>query len=175
MADRRRAVLSEEGLHLRTLLQLQYELQLGAFGVDPINLRGQERDDYLRYNALALNKELCEALDETSWKPWASGSWINREQYLGELVDVLHFIANLLLLAVDPDSTAPIQDLATEVSARYRSKRQLNAKRQAEGYDGVSTKCPNCRRALDEVGSILTEGDGRRFCAVCGQHLKDET
>ena len=31
-----------------------------------------------------------------------------------------------------------------------------NAKRQEEGYDGVSTKCPGCHRALDDDAVLCT-------------------
>ena len=39
---------------------------------------------------------------------------------------------------------------AQMVKEMYDAKHEKNAKRQEEGYDGVSTKCPGCKRALDD-------------------------
>lgn len=119
-------------------------LQREAFGVDPYRLEGTEREEYVRWNVLAAEDELHEALGEISWKPWASKEYFNREEFIGELVDVLHFVANLLAVSgVSGD----------ELTTRYSSKQQKNRDRQSSGYDGVTGKCPGCRRDLSEVPS----------------------
>ena len=66
---------------------------------------------------------------------------MNEDAAKGELVDVFHFFMNLCMVAhMGPE----------ELMQRYIEKRNVNAKRQEEGYDGVSTKCPECKRALDD-------------------------
>jgi NTP pyrophosphatase (non-canonical NTP hydrolase) len=110
-------------------------------GSVPSDLRGSERKAYIREQALALTDELHEALAETGWKSWATSDHINQEAYLGELADVYIFFMNLCLIA---DITPA--DLARTVLA----KQEKNHKRQDDGYDGVSTKCPGCKRAYDD-------------------------
>lgn len=117
-------------------------LQREAYGADPANLAGKEREDYVRWNVLAAEDELHEALGEISWKPWAKSEFFNREQFVGELVDVLHFVGNLLAVA---------QVTGPELSARYSSKQSKNRDRQKDGYDGVSGKCRKCKRDLQEL------------------------
>jgi hypothetical protein len=68
----------------------------------------------------------------------ASGQWFNREAYLLELIDVLHFWCNLVLIATDdPD----------EILSVYLRKAEINALRQKSGYTGE--KCPTCGRGMD--------------------------
>lgn len=95
----------------------------------------------IRTQSLGVISEVNEALEETGWKPWATSNHINREAYLGELVDALHFLVNMALLAgITPD----------EIYQNYREKNLVNLRRQVTGYDGVSTKCVNCKRAYDD-------------------------
>lgn len=97
--------------------------------------------DFIHWNVTALTDELHELLGEVGWKPWAKSRHINLEAARGELIDAYHFMANLsLVLGMD----------ANEIMRRYHEKHAKNAKRQEEGYDGVSTKCPGCKRALDD-------------------------
>lgn len=117
-------------------------LQREAFGVDPAKLTGRELEEYVRWNVLAAEDELHEALGEISWKPWASREYFNRDEFVGELVDVLHFVGNLLAAA---------KVSGTELTARYSSKQTKNRDRQRDGYDGVSGKCPGCKCDLQEV------------------------
>ena len=56
------------------------------------------------------------------------------------------------------------------------AKRAKNAQRQLDGYDGVSTKCPKCGRALDDAGAIQVRRDpytpvAWHICAGCGCEL----
>jgi len=125
----------------RDALAAQIELQKNAYKKDITKLDPEERAEFIRWNVLALEDELHEALAETGWKPWATSRHLNREAYKGELVDALHFFMNLMALA----------DIsADELLAGYQVKREKNAKRQEDGYDGVSEKCPFCKRALDD-------------------------
>lgn len=113
---------------------------------------------FLHWNVTALTDELHELLAEVGWKPWAKSRHINLEAARGEAIDAMHFLANIFLALGLND--------ADDIMNRYHEKHKKNAKRQEEGYDGVSTKCPNCHRALDDdaVGCAIIPpsqyGDG---------------
>jgi hypothetical protein len=121
-------------------LRLQQRLQSESFDVDPPNLEGESRTTYLLWNAYALIDEVGEAMDNVGWKPWASSDHFNREMFVKELVDALHFLGNMLLTAgVTGD----------ELWRLYREKVKVNAERQRVGYTGLE-KCPACGNALDD-------------------------
>jgi hypothetical protein len=127
-------------------LESTRELQEKVYGFDFTALRDNREAlaDYLVHNHTAAVLELSEALSEVGWKTWATPrGWVNRTAFIKELVDVAHFIGNMLV-AVGCDDE--------EWENYYREKQDVNRKRQADGYDGVSTKCPDCKRALDDVG-----------------------
>ena len=126
---------------LDVVMNRQLELQRKSFGVDPLQLSGNDRDDYVQAMALALTVELGEVLQEISWKPWATGQWFNRQAYIMELIDVLHFWTNLVLVATDNPQT--VLDV-------YLRKAEINAQRQANGYTGTE-KCQTCGRGDDEL------------------------
>ena len=128
-------------MEFRDALKAQHQLQIKSFGSDPKKLDDPEKLEWIRWNMLALSDELHEALAEVGWKPWAKSKHINRDAYVSELVDAFHFLMNLMLV-VDCE--------AEEFLDKYFEKRGINEKRQAEGYDGVSTKCAHCKRALDD-------------------------
>ena len=90
---------------------------------------------------VALVDELHEALGELGWKPWADSDHINHDAIKGELVDAWHFFMNLCMIA---------QVSADDLIQGYIKKSGINEERQEAGYDGVSTKCPVCKRALDD-------------------------
>lgn len=121
----------------------QLEMQVNVYG-DGTQLHEYEHNrkvEFLKDNILASLDELHEALGEIGWKPWASSRHINRDAVKGEMVDVLHFFINILgAIEVSPQ----------ELIDAYFLKAAKNKKRQEEGYDGVSTKCPSCKRALDD-------------------------
>ena len=79
-------------------LDAQLELQKNAYGNDPSTLETNEQLDWIRWNTLALEDELHEALAETGWKPWAKSKHVNRDAFVGELVDAFHFFMNLMLV-----------------------------------------------------------------------------
>lgn len=118
---------------------------------DPI-----ERADFIVMNHTSMIVELSEFMGEVGWKNWvANRGWVNRDEAVGELIDVAHFLANLAcVLGVTDD----------EWEQRYRAKQDVNRNRQRDGYDGVSNKCLRCKRALDDV-----EHDPiSRICVYCG-------
>lgn len=127
------------------LFNLQHDLQVDSFGYNFQMMDTRDRIAYIQQMHTALGRELYEALDETTWKPWATGpQHINVTAYVGELVDALHFLVNMFI-ATGEDPT----HLAKRVFNAYLIKHGINADRQAAGYDGTN-KCPRCGRALDD-------------------------
>ncbi|UKH48466.1 deoxyuridine triphosphatase [Microbacterium phage Katzastrophic] len=126
--------------------------------------------EFIQWNHKALLHEMVELESETGWKPWATKRFVNLEAARGEAIDMLHFLLNdFLVLGLDAD----------EVRRRYHAKHAKNVKRQEDGYDGVSTKCPGCHRALDDdavecrpttqrLGANTFDGV---YCAVRGRFL----
>lgn len=135
-------------MNFNDALKAQLELQIKSYGSDPRDLDDEGKLEWIRWNMLALEDELHEALAEVGWKPWAKSKHINRDAFISELVDAFHFLMNLMLI-VDCD--------ADEFLAKYFEKRGINAARQAAGYDGVVGKCQTCKRALDDVAVLCTE------------------
>jgi phosphoribosyl-ATP pyrophosphohydrolase len=128
---------------LSAIFERQLALQKSSYGGDPNDLPFPEKINYIRVMALALEDEVHEALNETAWKTWQASEHINRDAYVGELVDALHFLVNLALaVGVSPD----------EFAERYFEKATKNEKRMADGYDGVSSKCPQCKRDMNDRG-----------------------
>lgn len=132
---------------LQQILDRQRELQKKYYGVDVTKLTEEERAQYIRDMSLALTDELHEALNEVGWKPWATSRHVNRQAYLGELIDVLHFWANLVLVTNTNEE---------ELVEMYFAKADKNAKRQLAGYDGVEGKCTTCGRAFDDTAVLCT-------------------
>ncbi len=105
------------------------ELQQQAYGLDYERLANDPnfRADYFAFQILAAMDELSEAADEVGWKPWAkTRGWINRDAFIEECVDTLHFIGNLLAAAGVSDK---------ELSDAYHAKMRENQRRQDEGYE----------------------------------------
>jgi dimeric dUTPase (all-alpha-NTP-PPase superfamily) len=121
---------------MRQVMAQQLELQRESFKVDPRNLLPDERAGYVQAMALAAIVELGEVMQEVSWKPWADAEFFNRDAYLEELIDVLHFWMNLVLVATDKPE---------ELLSAYMRKHDVNAQRQADGYTGLD-KCSECGR-----------------------------
>jgi hypothetical protein len=141
------------------------QLQREAYGDDVWPKEGDVLADSAMANMFSLMKEMSEAGDEIGWKPWAQPrGWVNRDAYIGELVDVGHFLANLLIGVGCTDD---------EWEERYQAKQRVNLKRQRDGYDGVTTKCHACKRALDDDGVIARDNPRRAgqlqyTCSGCG-------
>lgn len=119
-----------------------------------------ELADYVTMNHSAAVIELSEFMQEVGWKDWAAPrGWVNRDAAVRELIDVAHFVANLLC-ALD------VSDAEWEYL--YRAKQEVNRQRQRSGtYDGVSNKCPRCYRAYDDPDVLCypENENGPRYCA----------
>lgn len=145
---------------LERMLELQSQLQTETYGHNFQRMLPADRVQYIKESKLALQAELQEALDETGWKSWATSRHVNRDAYFGELVDAFHFFMNMLLVLGDDP-----RDVASELFTRYCLKNRVNAERQEAGYDGVSTKCPSCKRALDDAAVACWRRGDQGWCA----------
>lgn len=135
---------------------------------NPYDMSFPELEQFIHWNFMALVKELSEATDEISWKPWASGQFVNYPACIHEMVDAWHFFMNIML-AMGAMAGHQVPELAQEFSDYYQTKNAKNLQRQIDGYDGVSTKCPVCHRELSEVPESQHYAvRGRKFCStVC--------
>jgi len=148
---------------LHEMIAAQRDLQ-EKLGYHFEQMTQNERIEYIKESALALTDEVHEALAETGWKSWATSRHVNREPYLGELRDAWQFLTNMML-AAEPDPVT----LAEWLSSALAKKHRVNHDRIG-AYDGVTTKCPSCSRALEDV--TITElphlPEEERFRCVCG-------
>lgn len=124
-------------------LDSTYALQREAFNFRlPLAPNTNYLADYVVMNHSALVSEASELLAEFGWKSWAEPrGWVNRENALKEAVDVAHFLANILCAIGVTDD---------EWAAAYQAKQEVNRQRQRDGYDGVTGKCPVCKRSYDD-------------------------
>lgn len=129
----------------------QLQLQEQSFGVSPQDMAPDDAMEYIRSMTLALEDELHEALAETGWKPWAASNHLNRDAFGAELVDALHFLVNLWLAAGWS---------AEDVESYYFQKAERNAARQRDGYDGLTGKCPDCKRDFSDPGVFCSDDIG---------------
>lgn len=115
----------------------------GLLGHQYNDMTTEELIEYLKGQVMALQAETIEALDEMSWKPWTHGEkFVNRDTMLGECADILCFLVNIVLgLGFD----------SQDFYAAHQEKALRNIKRQEDKYDGVSDKCPVCRRDLNDL------------------------
>ncbi len=140
-------------------------MQLVLFGSWLSETRSLQISHYGRnYEALAADSELLgntvnQQMAEVVWelgeamneypghKTWVTDRTVfNRDEFLGEIVDALHFLANVLTALGYTDE---------ELNTAYLAKMQKNRDRMASGtYDGVSDKCPQCHREM-VVGDSL--------------------
>lgn len=148
---------------LSAMFDAQRKLQVEAYGADPGSLGTTERIQFIKDMVYALEDELHEFTGEIGWKPWATSKHIYQEAAQGELVDAFHFFMNLCMAVnLDPDA----------LYEKYMAKRQRNIERQQAGYDGVSGKCPRCKRALDDpaVECYLETSSEMGFCEEKGYY-----
>lgn len=141
--------------------------QAETFKIDYPDLKADvdNRTAYVTMNLNAAFLELAEAQQETPWKPWATAEdrttkWAkNRDKFVGEMVDVLFFVANAL---------AAVECTDAELEAAYNHKIVVNQQRQAVGYDG-DNKCAGCGRAFDDAGVKLAGriAPGVDYCEQC--------
>ena len=136
---------------LDIMFRAQIELQRTYHGMHPGDMSDEQKMAYIREQALALIVEIGEALKETGWKSWASSNHIDRDKYVSELgADAMRFLINMLLVAgVDPG----------ELFRVFMAKAGTVMDRATNGYDGVTGKCPRCRRDLGDTGVTCYRGD----------------
>ena len=80
---------------------------------------------YIDWNVTAAVQELAEVREEFSWKPWATDSpFVHRERVLKEVIDVQHFLGNILVAMAVTDE---------EYEEAYRLKQSINRKRVSSG------------------------------------------
>lgn len=104
-------------------------LQREVYGFD-WDVIGRDADTIsqsLRDNCFAAAVELLgEVPREFSWKYWAHDKpFVNRDRLIGEIVDVGHFIANMLVAVGCTDE---------EWEDAYQEKQRVNRQRQLDGY-----------------------------------------
>ena len=124
-------------------------------GDDPRRIR--KLVEYMRWNMLAIDDELAEMRQAISWKPWQHDDpYADREEIVKEAVDVLHFVANIIVAAGGTDEV---------LDRLYLEKMEKNKKRQLEGYlvKSKGVKCSLCYRAIDDVGV----GKQPDMCSKC--------
>lgn len=100
------------------------DLQENTYSYD-FDMLPKELARYLEWNLLAAYQELGEVGVEFSWKPWATDEpFYHRDRILNEIVDLLHFLGNMLV-AID------VTDEELEVA--YKAKQAMNRRRNASG------------------------------------------
>lgn len=143
--------MSDKDLFRNWLMRTR-ELQEGWFGVDYAAMRGDTPDqirafiNYASWNMLAIDDELAEMRKEMSWKPWQHDEpYAEKIEIVKEAIDVLHFVANILVAAGATDEM---------LDQFYLEKMEKNRQRQAKGYKikDVGVKCAECTRAIDDIG-----------------------
>lgn len=113
--------------------------------------------EYMRWNMLAIDDELAEMRQAISWKPWQHDEpYADREEVIKEAVDVLHFVANIIVACGGTDEM---------LDRFYLEKMDRNKERQLNGYKvkDSGVKCALCTRALDDVG----RSGSPDICAKC--------
>jgi hypothetical protein len=128
-------------------------------GDKPQNIR--KLVEYMRWNMLAIDDELAEMRQAISWKPWQHDApYADREEIVKEAVDVLHFVANIIVAAGGTDEM---------LDKFYIEKMERNKERQLKGYKikDQGVKCELCTRAMDDVGRSRSAG-------ICKKCLPDD-
>jgi hypothetical protein len=138
--------------------QLEFQHRLGH---DFAKMTTDERIAHVKDMFIAAICELTESLGEVSWKPWATGTRFSTLAFIGELNDTWQFLANMWFVAMPNATTA---EIASEMQSALERKLVINYQRVIDGYDGVSTKCPECHRALDDSTVLCSPDLG--YCAA---------
>lgn len=150
--------------------QLKFQQALGR---DPRTMDQEQRLAWLQHMALACVAEIHEALDETGWKDWATSRHINETAAFHELRDAWQFITNMMFTVLQCSA----EDLARELEAALYDKLRINHERIDSMYDGVASKCTQCRRDLAEVALTQvhnTDGSVDKVLCVCGNVISAE-
>ena len=166
--ERREAAQSKnDHAVLQRMFDHQNNMQVHTYGngTELADYDLERKIEFLKNNHLAVLDELHESLAEVGWKPWASSQHINEDAILAELVDAWHFMMNIMLT---------IEKTPEDFTAAYFRKAAKNVKRQEEGYDGVSTKCNQCKRALDDDAVTCYEDPLHPGFSICRKHLEEQ-
>ena len=130
-----------EHQNLHNAFERQADLQRALNNHPEDKVDPEELIQFIKDMVYALEDELHELTAEIGWKPWATSRHVNREGVKSELVDAFQFFMNLCF---------SVGLSADELLIRHSNKLEVNYKRIQDGYDGVSTKCRWCGRALDD-------------------------
>jgi hypothetical protein len=165
-------------LNTQTLIELHQNLQLKMppVGRAPQDFEGEEQIRFIVDMSYALEDEIHEMTNAVGWKPWATDRRVDAEEMRGELIDQLHFFLNLWMTTFPP-GTHPAE-MAAVLDKMYIVKNNRNAQRMAEGYDGVTGKCPQCRRdwldTLRHSESFKRSHLDDHWYCVCGREITTE-
>jgi hypothetical protein len=138
---------------LAEMVEAQRQFQ-DKLGHDFTAMNDRDRIAYVKEMYIAAVQELGEALSEVSWKSWAAGdAQFGAAAFVCELSDTWQFITNMWFAAL-PDMTPEF--IAGAMHTTLMSKLRIDYTRIDKGYDGVSTKCRRCKRALDDTNVHCT-------------------
>lgn len=144
---------------LTEMLYLQRALQEETFGYDFTEMSIEERIQFIKDMSLAAIKEIGEALDETSWKPWYTGEpQINNKALTAELTDAFQFIMNMWF-ATQP--RMPLVLMSDLMLTKLKTKLEINRER---ARTGIAEKCHHCGRALDDPAVDCTRDGDQGYC-----------
>jgi len=146
---------------LADMINAQHKLQV-TLGNNITEMTSEQRITYIKDQVLALQLEIGEFLNEVGWKPWATSRHINTDAAFGELRDTWQFLTNLMMVVTGETGDKLAARLETEL---YR-KHTINYDRIGK-YDGVSSKCPGCGRALDDPDVKCTRSNDTWNQFVC--------
>lgn len=109
---------------LDELIKLQKKLEK-AIGAVIFNEDGNPNQLFILLSFVGIITEACEALENTPWKPWKKSMVYNQREFKKELIDLLHFVFNLCIVAdMGPE----------EIYQMYSDKHKTNMKRNEKGY-----------------------------------------
>lgn len=147
---------------LRQMISVQREFQT-SLGYDFPQMTVRERITFIKEMYIAALSELSEALDETSWKPWTKGEpRLNSDALTSELSDCWQFTTNMWFAAF-PNATP--EELAEKMWLTLNAKLIVNRQRaESRTYDGVTDKCRQCSRALDDPHTKCSENTTSWWC-----------
>ena len=116
-------------------LESTVDLQREAYGFEWTgNESPGEVAESLKENTLAAFAELGEVLREFHWKYWSHAEpFVNRDRVIDEIVDIKHFLANMLVAIRCGDE---------EFEAAYQYKQLINRQRQRDLYVAAQGKEP---------------------------------
>lgn len=102
----------------------------GGYGFEDVSeLSGKQRLEFTIMLIAALKSEAQEVLDELPWKPWKDDHGdpgaVDPERVREEIVDVQHFVNNLIMAWFDN---------LEQFDCYFRAKLDENVRRQEEGY-----------------------------------------